>query len=150
MTSAEPLFREATAKDLSALLPLYRQLTGSRGDFFNLDQAEKIFLRLGNYPDYAIYVAEHRRRIVATFALLVMDSLGHMGVPAAVLEDVVVAEQHRGTGIGRRMMSFAAALARQKGCSKLFFCSGLERTDTHRFYENLGFRQHGYSYHLNL
>lgn len=142
--------REAAASDLPELLKLYRQLNKSGPEQFSLEQAEVIFLRIANYPDYYIYLAEDKNLPVGTFALMIMESLGHMGVPSAILEDVVVSENHRGVGVGHQMMSFAMTAAKQKGCNKLFFSSGMHRSEAHQFYENLGFKQHGYSYFLNL
>ncbi|MBN2792954.1 MAG: GNAT family N-acetyltransferase [Desulfuromonadales bacterium] len=151
MSIEQLTIREVEADDLATLLTLYRQLdVHPENKQFGLEQAEKIYLRIGTYPDYSLYLAEWQQQVVGTFALLIMDSLGHHGVPAAVLEDVVVSEEYRGTGIGQKMMQFATSLARDKGCNKFFFSSGVERTQAHQFYANLGFKQHGYSFYLNL
>lgn len=152
---AEPLkpqlqIREAEATDLPALQQLYRQLNGGRSPALSQEQAEQLFLRISNYPDYRIYLGELKGEVAGTFALLIMDSLGHGGVPSAVLEDLVVRESRRGQGIGEQLIAFATALAREKGCSKFFLCSGSNRVDAHAFYRKLGFIQHGYSYYLDL
>ena len=151
LTVAQVQIREAEAGDLPGLLELYCQLVNTDVPEINLEQAENLFLRIGNYPDYRIYLAESKvGQPVGSFALLIMDSLGHMGTPTAILEDVVVSEQYRGAGIGQQMMAFATETARGKGCNKFYFCSGINRSDAHQFYENLGFKRHGYSYYLNL
>ncbi|MEA3363875.1 MAG: GNAT family N-acetyltransferase [Thermodesulfobacteriota bacterium] len=142
--------REATADDLPALLKLYGQLGMDNGQVLPLDLAESLFLRISNYPDYRIYLAEDRYRSIGTFALLIMDNLGHMGAPSAIIEDVVVSDSCRGQGVGQEMMAFATDLARAKGCYKFFFSSNINRTYAHRFYENLGFEKHGYSFYLNV
>lgn len=142
--------REAEAADLPALLHLYRQLNGGAESGLSQEQAEQLFLRLANYPDYRIYLGEREGQVVGTFALLIMDSLGHGGVPAAVIEDVVVSETQRGQGIGEQLMACATELARKKGCSKIFFSSGSSRVVAHAFYRKLGFKQHGYSFYLDL
>lgn len=142
--------REATVEDLPALLALYGQLGMDEGDVLPLEQAQAIFQRIASYPDYRIYLAERVGEAVGTFALLIMDNLGHCGAPSAVLEDVVVAQECRGQGIGEQMMHFATDLCRGKGCYKFFFSSNLNRTDAHRFYRNLGFEQHGLSFFLDL
>lgn len=142
--------RKATIDDLEALALLYRQLVTEDAHKADLLLMETIFRKISGYPDYGIYLAEQDGESVGTLALLVMDSLGHMGVPVAVLDDVVVVEKYRGRGIGQQMMMWATDLARNKGCEKIFFCSGLKRTAAHKFYEDLGFARHGYSYYLNL
>lgn len=148
--NSELRIREASAIDLPALLGLYAQLGMDDGQVLPVEKAEKILLRISEYPDYRIYLAELDAEAVGTFGLLIMDNLGHMGTPSAVLEDVVVAESCRGEGVGQQMMAYATALCREKGCYKFFFSSNINRTDAHRFYENLGFEKHGYSFYLDL
>ena len=72
-----------------------------------MEEAARLFARFSRYPDYTLYVADCDGRIVGSFALLVMDNLGHCGAPSAVVEDVVVAAQAQGKGIGKAMMAFA-------------------------------------------
>lgn len=142
---------EATAADLDDLLFLYRQLGEDDGKVLGLDEARRIFARIRNYPDYHLYLArDPDDRAVGTFALLIMDNLGHCGARSAVIEDVVVASDCRGCGIGSEMMTFAAMLCRAGGCYKITLSSNRNRERAHRFYENLGFARHGFSYLLSL
>ena len=79
-----------------------------------------------------------------------MDNLGHCGTPSAVVEDVVVAAQAQGRGIGKAMMAFARERCREKGCYKLVLSSNAKRESAHAFYESIGFARHGYSFRLDL
>jgi GNAT superfamily N-acetyltransferase len=88
--------------------------------------------------------------IVGTFALLVMDNLGHLGAPSAIVEDVAVDPQHQGHGIGRAMMKFALDRAQEQGCYKLMLSSNAKRERAHAFYESLGFTRHGFSFRVDL
>jgi len=142
------ILREATESDLPGLLTLYGQLGQDDGSVLPLETAHQIFKRFKSYPSYHLYVAELEGRLVGTFALLVMDNLGHMGSPSAILEDVVVDENQRGIGIGKRMMEYAHELCRQQGCYKMTFSSNRNRDAAHRFYESLGFTKHGYSFYI--
>lgn len=140
--------REATENDLPDILQLYSQLGQDDGAVLPLDQAGRIYARIKNYPDYSLHVAAIGGRLVGVFALLIMDNFGHMGTPSAVLEDVVVAADLRGQGVGSRMMQYANQLCRQKGCYKMTFSSNINREAAHRFYESLGFKKHGYSFYV--
>jgi len=144
----EITLREATENDLPDILQLYSQLGQDDGAVLPLDQAHRIFARIKTYPDYSLQLALLDNRVVGVFALLIMDNFGHMGAPSAVLEDVVVAADLRGQGVGRRMMEYANALCRRKGCYKMTFSSNINRVDAHRFYESLGFKKHGYSFYV--
>lgn len=137
--------RRATETDLPAIIRLHDQLDPGEPQIPE-NHARRIFARINSYPDYGIYVAELDGRIAGTFGLLVMDKLAHNGKPSGLVEDVVVDESLRGRGIGREMMRFAMEYCRTRGCYKLALSSNLKRTDAHAFYEQLGFRKHGFSY----
>ena len=138
--------READTHDLPGILALYAQPDFDDGVVLTLHDAERIFARFNRYPDYALYVAEQDARIVGSFALLIMDNLGHLGTPSGIIEDVVVGPVLHGRGIGRAMMQFALELARDKRCYKLVLSSNAKRERAHAFYESLGFERHGYSF----
>jgi GNAT superfamily N-acetyltransferase len=138
--------REASKSDLPQVLRLYSQPAFDSGEVLPLSEAERLFERISNYPDYKIYVAVHDEQIVGTFALLIMDNLGHMGARSAVIEDVAVAPEWQRRGVGTHMMNYALQVAGEKGCYKAVISSNLKREHAHAFYGSLGFERHGYSY----
>lgn len=150
MAEAGLAIREADASDLPAVLALYAQPGLDDGRVLPLSEAEALFARFARYPDYRLYVAEKDGALVGTFALLVMDNLGHLGTPSAVVEDVVVDPARQGEGIGRAMMEEAARIARARGCYKMILSSNLKRERAHAFYDSLGFERHGHSFRLGL
>jgi GNAT superfamily N-acetyltransferase len=150
MLDAELKIRPATADDLPSVLALYGQPALDNGNILPIDRAKEIFDRFAAYPDYTLYVVERGGMIVATFALLVMDNLGHLGAPSGVVEDVVVAADFQGFGIGTAMMTFAVDRCREKGCYKLTLSSNMKRERAHAFYEGIGFTRHGYSFRTDL
>jgi len=151
MTDADNLIiREAERADLPGVLALYAQPDLDDGVILPLYDAERIFARFARYPDYTLYVAEQGGRIVGSFALLIMDNLGHLGAPSAVVEDVVVGPVLQGRGIGRAMMRFAMSRAGDKHCYKIVLSSNAKRERAHAFYEQLGFERHGYSFRIML
>lgn len=151
MTDADNLIvREAERGDLPGVLALYAQPDLDDGVVLPLYDAERIFARFARYPDYTLYVAEQDGRIVGSFALLIMDNLGHLGAPSAVVEDVVVGPVLQGRGIGRAMMRFAMGRASDKHCYKIVLSSNAKRERAHSFYESLGFERHGFSFRIML
>src|SRR5262245_20072627 len=137
VTESSVLMRPATAADLPAVLMLYAQPDLDNGEVLSLADARRLFSRFGDYPDYTLYVAERDGAVVGSFALLVMDNLGHLGAPSAIIEDVVVAPEHQSEGIGRAMMNFATDVSRNKRCYKLVLSSNVKRVRAHAFYESL-------------
>jgi GNAT superfamily N-acetyltransferase len=148
--SAPATIRAAIAADLVGVLALYAQPELDDGNVLPLADAAQILARFSRYPDYTLYVAEQDGRVVGSFALLIMDNLGHLGAPSAIVEDVVVDPALHGNGIGQAMMHFAADKAREKGCYKLVLSSNAKRERAHKFYETLGFERHGYSFRLRF
>lgn len=140
--------RAAGEADLPAVLALYAQPQIDDGALLPLDEARRIFRRFSLYPDYRLYVATRAGRIVGSFALLIMDNLGHLGARSGVVEDVVVDPACHGQGIGRQMMHYARERCAASGCYKLALSSNLKRERAHRFYEALGFERHGLSFQV--
>jgi GNAT superfamily N-acetyltransferase len=144
------VIRPAAASDLSGILALHAQPEIDDGHVLPLDQARRIHRKFARYPDYVLYVAEREGRIVGSFALLIMDNLGHLGAPSAIVEGVVVDPVWHGKGIGRQMMRIAVETAREQGCYKLTLSSNARRERAHAFYESLGFERHGFSFRVEL
>ena len=151
MTDAADIrMRAASERDLPDVLRLYAQPDFDNGKVLPLEEARQLLARFARYPDYTLYVAEQAGRIVGSFALLIMDNIGHLGTPSAIVEDVVVAPEQQSAGIGRAMMDFAREQSAEKGCYKIVLSSNARRERAHAFYESLGFTRHGYSFRLDL
>ncbi|HEY6257051.1 MAG TPA: GNAT family N-acetyltransferase [Xanthobacteraceae bacterium] len=147
---APVLVRRAISADIAGVLALYAQPDLDDGKVLPIEEAISLFEKFARYPDYTLYVAEQDREVVGTFALLIMDNLGHLGSPSGIVEDVVVAPARQGSGIGAAMMRFARERCREKGCYKLVLSSNAKRVRAHAFYEKLGFERHGYSFRVDL
>ena len=142
--------RIAERSDLPAICRLYAQPNFDNGKILILNKAEQLFDRIQSYPNYHIYVAENSTDMVGTFALLIMDNLGHQGASSGVVEDLAVDPAWQGKGIGKAMMRFAMECCRKVGCYKITLSANLKREHAHRFYESLGFKKHGFSYMVEL
>lgn len=146
------ILREANDADLDEVLALYQGIEDSPEQVLGLPEAKAMLAQFRAYPSYRLWVACDSAApdadVVGTYALLVMHNLAHRGAPSAVVEDVVVAADRKGQGIGRQMMAHAVQQAREAGCYKLALSSHRKRTDAHAFYESLGFAQHGLSFSI--
>lgn len=138
--------RPARADDVPRLVELCRLLDVGEEPVLDDEQARRHFLELTRRPRHRVYVAEQHRRVVGTFSMVFVGGLAHGARDSCVIEDVVVAEEARGAGIGTAMMRFAMDLCAGRECYKLVLSSHLDRENAHRFYERLGFRRHGYSF----
>ena len=142
--------REATQADLPALVKLFAQLSVDESGEISLELAGRVWRRIGQYPNYRVYVGLVEEKIVGSFSLLILDQLGHMGRPSGIVESVVVERACRGQGVGRKMMDFAMDRCREARCYKMALSSNVKRTAAHAFYESLGFTRHGYSFEIEM
>ena len=139
------LIREATEADLPRLMELLYQLSqvGERPQAAvgAVEDSQRAALReLQSSEESTCLVLERDGQVVGTITLYVLPALSHGGRPFGLIENVVVDETARQTGLGRQLMDAAERLARQKGCYKVSFTSNQRRTDAHAFYERLGYR----------
>jgi GNAT superfamily N-acetyltransferase len=63
--------------------------------------------------------------------------------PAAKIGALVVAEEHRGEGVGRALVEALEQEARARGCVVLFLTTSARRTDAHEFYRRVGLEETG-------
>jgi len=142
--------REATQTDLQRILELYREAGLDTDGSLHPQEASEIMKSMHAYPNYRLFVAEEVGQIVGTFALLIMDNLGHRGAKSGVVEAVAVLPSLQGKGIGKKMMQFALDRCKDYGCYKMMLSSNESQTNAHQFYESLGFTRHGFSFRVAL
>lgn len=116
-----------TLRDVNALIP---QLKPSWKPLSEHDLAELLA------SDSLVYVARHGRRIVG---LTLMVPHRHLPGLRYHVEDVVIASEHRGRGLGGRLLRFAMRDVPGRALS-FDLRSHASRTHAHRLYASLGFR----------
>lgn len=87
-----------------------------------------------------ILVAKEGRQIVCMVNLLYTISTA-LGSRVAILEDMVVAPQSRGLGVGSALLKYAIEFARDKGCKRITLLTDNDNEAAHRFYEQHGFTE---------
>jgi len=136
--SADVAIRSATRADTPALAPLLGEL----GYPVDSAELETRMTRMLARDDEIILIAERRGGgplpALGLLALHVFPVLAY-SEDLAMIMALVVAEQARGLGVGRRLVSSAESLARERGASRLMVTTHLRRADAHAFYERLGF-----------
>ncbi|TVR26655.1 MAG: GNAT family N-acetyltransferase [Ilumatobacter sp.] len=102
---------------------------------------QRAFERIIDDPLLNLVVLERDARIVATTYLNIIPNLSRSAAPYAVIENVVVDESLRGTGIGKQIMAATLELAWTAGCYKTMLMTGSKRPSTLGFYRACGFDQ---------
>lgn len=135
--------RRAIATDLPQLLDLLPQLateaSGTRPYEVPEDQASRAFRLIDRDEAHTLLVAEEDGRVIGTLHLVIAANLTHGARPWAIIENLVVDESHRRSGVGHDLLDEAVRRAREAGCYKVQLLSRAERAGAHEFYGALGF-----------
>lgn len=138
MSRQPPSVRPPTARDAPAISALVAQLGYPA-------PAEAIPARLaalGSDSKAIALVAETGGEIVGIVTGHIIHSI-HDDHPVAQLTTLVVADAHRGAGVGSLLVSRIEEWAKASGAGRISLTSGLQRHESHRFYENRGYERSG-------
>ncbi len=142
------LIRQAIETDLPKIIELLQDMDGEEG--LAPDEYLRMWNKINEYPYYKVFVVEDRKLIMGICSLIIIDNLGHKGARLAVAENMIVNQDFRGQGVGSQLMQFVMARAKEEECYKLMLSSNKKRRLAHRFYEQLGFEQHGISFMMEF
>lgn len=136
-------FRPARPADLDALLVLQRDYYAEDGYPFDPAVAREAFGRLLAEPALgAAWLAEDGGRVVAYVVLTLGWSL-EFGGRDAFVDELYVAPEARGSGLGRDGLAAAEAGARALGVRTLHLEVELDKPETRTWYRRAGFAEHG-------
>ncbi|HSS65617.1 MAG TPA: GNAT family N-acetyltransferase [Gammaproteobacteria bacterium] len=132
--------RTATAEDIPALCALLSVLFAQEEEFTPDPRAQSRGLaRIITSPELgAVLAATDGPQIVGMVVLLYTLSTA-LGDRVALLEDMVVSPQVRGTGIGTQLLERAVAVARARGCKRITLLTDRSNESAQRFYRKQGF-----------
>jgi|SRR6185436_10835368 len=132
--TVEIILRRAKAGDA----PRIAELSGQLGYPSSSKEMSDRLAVLSQDPAHAIIVAEPGDRSIQgwihVMALMHLES----GVFAEIA-GLVVDESHRGKGAGKLLVDAGEKWAREFGCTTMTVRSNVVRSQTHNFYENLGY-----------
>ena len=131
--------RELNEGDLESLVKLYEQLDGSN-EGFTVKAARSVWKsEIEGNKNIKYFGAIEDGKVVSTCFCLIIPNLTRLGSSACFVENVVTDKDHRGQGLGKKIMERAIAFARERDCYKVILESASYRKEAHQFYKNLGF-----------
>jgi GNAT superfamily N-acetyltransferase len=144
--------RPATEKDIPRLLDLYQQLSFDPKDYkkASITECRRILKQIEKYPNASLLVAEEDGKAVGTTFMAILPGFAHQTAPFCIVEYVVVDEARRSQGIGKALMDYCKARAKEAGCYKIMLTSDKRRTRAHKFYRANGFESsaEGFRYYF--
>jgi N-acetylglutamate synthase-like GNAT family acetyltransferase len=137
----KPTTRRARAGDAPAIAALL----GTLGYLTTADRIPERLTGLEAERSAIAFVAELDGKVVGLATVHVFAAI-HVDHATAYLTALAVDENHRREGIGTILVLVAMAWAREQGAQRLSLVTGIERHESQRFYESLGFALTGYRY----
>lgn len=100
-------------------------------------------------PDHFYIVAKDGERVVGFCSLTVKHNLWLQDFLGNV-DEMVVDENYRGQGIGKKLMQRITEIATENNCKRLELESSFHRERAHAFYEELGFEKRAFLFSRQL
>lgn len=124
--------------DIPELIELYKQLT----DYENtVGQGEVVYEKMLADENYHLFVAKENDEIIGSVLAIICHSIPLTGMPFVVVEDVIVKEEYRRFGVGRKLFEEIDRIALENNCCYSMLVSSGFRTEAHVFYENQGYNE---------
>jgi GNAT superfamily N-acetyltransferase len=140
----ETIFRRATGADVPAIVKLLAddalgRMREDDRDPLNPKYAAA-FAAIDADGNQLLAVAERDRTIVGCLQISFIPGISRIGMWRGQIESVRISANRRGGGLGRKMIEWAIAECRRRGCGTVQLTTDKSRLDAHRFYVSLGFK----------
>lgn len=138
--------KRVTKLEVEELNSLIKQLRSKPESHKRISQGE--IQRVLDEKTTFVLVVRDGKRIIGTGTLVIETILtGRDGS----IEDVVVDDEYRGQGLGKRLVSALIALARKKKVDTIYLTSRPSRVAANKLYQSLGFaRKETNNYEMKL
>lgn len=121
---------------LDELAELYTELDQSET---NIERLRERFIALQSNPDYTFIGAVDDGKLVGSVMGIRCYDLTGQCRPFMVLENMIVSKSYHRKGIGQILVEAVEKIAIESDCHSVVLISSAWRTDSHQFYEKLGF-----------
>lgn len=131
---------KARPDDFEQLTDLLATLFTQEAEFAPNRESQLAALKtiVGNPQTGEITVARRDGRCIGMVLILYTISTA-LGGCVGILEDMIVAEDCRGQGVGRELITTAIERARDNGCQRVSLLTDSDNLNAQRFYRSHGF-----------
>jgi len=130
-----PKIRELKKNDSEEIKELFNQLVVNPKDFGYFKHLD-IDLLIKDKNCHCV-VIEHEKRVIGFGSIIIFLTpvYGYKGR----IEDVIIHENHRGKGLGKKLSKELVKIAKRKKVKSIHLTSGPTRIAARKLYESLGF-----------
>jgi GNAT superfamily N-acetyltransferase len=145
------LIRKATKSDLPAIGKLLEDLTNAMDvtEGIDIEIAIKTCERLLNDASSHILVAAIEGTPVGLINFTIRQTILHRS-PSALIDELVVAEEYQGKGVGKQLVLAALEKCRQLGCCEVEVSTEKTNLKARKFYKRCGFEDRGMLFEADL
>ena len=145
------LVREATKADLPAIGKLLEDLTNAMDNTEGIDIgiAIKTCEHLLKDASSHFLVAAREGTPVGFIYFTIRQTILHRS-PSALIDELVVAEEYRGKGVGKQLVLAAIEKCRQLGCCEVEMSTEKTNLKARKFYKECGFEERGMLFEADL
>ncbi len=93
-------------------------------------------------------VREDNKKIGSAYLYLMRNNLHQR--PFGLLEDVMIAAEYRGRGVGTKLIKEILLEAKNRNCYKIIATSRYARPRVHALYKKLGFADYGKEFRIDF
>lgn len=136
------MIRKIKKMDLNEIIPLFKQLWPDV--FIKQENIEPLLDRYLNDENYEMYCFEEEK--ILGLITLSKRSAFFYGGTVAVIEDVIVDENIRRGGIGRKLVEFVERQMENQGIKGIELSSDFYRDETYKFWEKLGYTKSAFQF----
>jgi len=122
--------------DLPDLSQLLEELSDMKSNFSKIEANFALMIRNDYY--HLIGAKIDKRLVGSLMGILCLDLVGECR-PFMIIENVIVSSDYRNKGIGKALLNEIEMIAKKLNCYYIFFVSGDNRKEAHRFYESVGY-----------
>lgn len=101
-------------------------------------KAKQIYKKIKSNPNHVIFVAVLDGKVVGSTTVIIESKFIHDGGHVGHIEDVVVAKEHQGKGIGEKLVCELLDYTKKNNCYKTILDC---KDDVKIFYEKIGFKR---------
>lgn len=130
------LIRDMRREDLLELNELYKQFWGETSSLISM-QAQ--FNNILKKDTHILLVATDGEKLIGSVMGVICDELYGDCMPFLVVENMIVDQSARRSGIGKILLEELESRAKDRYCTQMILVTEVEREDAVGFYENNGF-----------
>ena len=143
--------RDAKKSDLEKIKSLVIELIDAvnNTEGINIDAVTRNCESILDNKNSHFLVAEINDSVIGFINFTIRETILH-SAPAGLIDELVVSKDHRGKGVGRKLVQVAIEKCKQLGCCEVEVSTELSNINARKFYKKMGFKEKGLLFEMDL